>query len=183
MLFKSETVVTIATACLVVLTISLTGPSAVAEKPDPVIRTFGYYATGAFEGPDFLADDSVGITVLPDLFLPSSGQTIEFSATDNNPEWLRGTVWAVHPAHHATKGGDELNGVFLWLLDEETPTAPPIGAHTLTGPDGLIDDQVPLRIAPCSGTDCEFGEGSDRWVVQQTNVGVPFVVVTAVFSR
>ena len=42
-------------------------------------------------------------------------------------------------AMYITKGnGRTYIGSFWWLLSEETPEPPPIGAVTLTGPDALL---------------------------------------------
>lgn len=174
-----------------VVAMVLLGAAAVAlmatntQAQGPTIRTFGYYATGSTVGPDFTSDNSKVVTALPNLASPDTGQTIEFADSDVNPEWLRGSLWVVVPAHHAVKANNAPAGVFLWRVDELTPDLPPVGANTVTGPNGMIIDQTSVRIRPCEGgTDCGFGVGSDKWrVTAAAGDGAAFVIVTAVFSR
>lgn len=134
-------------------------------------------------GPDFTSDDSKVVTALPDAASPAAGETLHFSTTEDHPEWLRGTHWISAPAHHATKPDNDFAGVFFWLSTDECPVPPPIGAHTLTGPDGLILEQQSYRIARCNG-DCNYGDGDDiSRVVTGEGLGTAFVVVTALFSK
>jgi hypothetical protein len=152
-----------------------------ADPPAPTLRTFGFYATGQQQGPDFTSDDSRLVTVMPDA-LGGAGYVIEFSSVDENPTWLRGTRWETHPAHHASQGGETISGVYFWMLDPDTAATPPVGAHTFTGPDGLILEQFSFRIALHNG-DGDYGDGNKWHVVTGNGQGTPFVVVMAVFSR
>jgi hypothetical protein len=154
-----------------------------ARAQGPVIRTFGFYATGSLVGPDFTSAESKVVTALPNLASPNTGEPLEFSTCDCNPEWLRGSRWILVPAHHATKGNKAIGGAFFWLSTEEIPDLPPVGANAVTGPNGMIIDQVTYRIAQCSGGGCGYGQDGLWTVVTGEGQGTAFVVVTALFSR
>jgi hypothetical protein len=167
---------------MVVLAVVLVGTAQPAAAQQSVVRTFGFYATGGQVGPDFTSEESKVVTALPDLASSNTGELLRFSSCDCNPEWLRGTTWVLVPAHHATKHNDAPGGAFFWLVDDDTPELPPVGANTVTGPDGMIIDQISYRIARCAG-DCDW-EDDDEWrVVTEEGLGAAFVVVTAWFSR
>jgi hypothetical protein len=175
--------------------------TAIADPPEPVVRTFGVYLGGTSDPdavPNFLSDDSTAVIVMPDTLLPANRATITFTSTPfsattglpNTPdERLAGTTWVQYPANHTVKGPKGVDRPFVWLHDDGSadppplgarPDPPPIGAHTFTGPEGLVIDQQVFQIAPCITADCG-GDSTNRWYVAQP--GDYFVVVTALFSQ
>ena len=153
---------------------------ATAQEPAGVVRTFGFYATGATVGPDFIGDDSLGVVVLP-AATGTSPSMLEFSLIDDNGP-LAGSLWSSRPAEHLTKGPKSSGGIFYWLLTEDTPTPPPGGSVAFTsGPQASVLWSASGRIALCNG-DCCSGDDNFRWRVVEVG-GNPFVIVTAVFTR
>ncbi len=147
-----------------------------ADELTGVVRTFGFFATGGAEGPDFVGDDSLGVLVLP---APNeSPHVIEFSLFEAD---LAGTLWVRHPAMHLSKGQNQ-GGAFYWLITEETPTPPEAGSLALTaGPLASVVFSADFRISLCNG-DCCSGDDNLRYRVVNVG-GTPFVVVTALFSK
>ena len=159
-----------------------------AEGPVPVERTFGFWALGTLdpaELPDFESEDSIAVMVLPDQWA-SYSHTIEFADCDCNPPSMRGTVWNRQPAKHVEKAGSMKTGyMFLWLETEECPEPPDVGAHTFTGPDGLIlpPGATVYTIRPSVGwPECDYDD-EGKYVVTEPGDGRYFVVVTALFSQ
>lgn len=163
----------------------------------PVLRTFGFLATGTAAPPNYLADDSRILTVLPDAADDTGDLALEFTSNesdyfDENGDRLPhadlfDTRWVRRPAHHSVKGGEKDEGGYFWLESEETPTAPAAGAHAFSGPDGSIVHVAEYRIAQCAGgpsASCSSGDVSaGRWHVVGGTGGKRFLVVTAWFSR
>jgi hypothetical protein len=149
---------------------------AFADPPAPCIRTFAYWVTGAMgEVPDFLSQDSKVVIALPSARNDVGiGQTIRF---------VDGAVFQFHPAHHVQKkGGETAAGFLLWLDTPDCPQPPPPGAHTFTGPDGLILSQDVVRINKCSNGSCSNDTDLDG-LYHIDEFGEAFVVVTALFSK
>ena len=160
--------------------LALSTPRFVAAKElTGMVRTFGFYATGATEAPSFVNENSLGVVVLPST-PGDSPSTIEFSLVSNNGP-LAGMTWASQPAQHITKGANSGGGAFFWLLSVDTPTPPPAGSVAFTsGPLASVLSSESGRIALCNG-DCS-GDDNIRWRVVDVG-GTPFVIVTAVFSK
>ena len=157
-----------------------------AEKPEPVIRTFGFLVYPGDPVPDFLSEDSITVTVLPKLTDPAEETfpiVIKEEDEYGDPEFIF-TIWDRHPAHYASSDGVKYQGVFLWL---DTPDPPPVGSHTFTGPDSLIlSEPLTVGLTLCrSGLGCPPGTHGNHW----TFVPVGFqnaptlVIVEAVFSK
>lgn len=153
-----------------------------ADDAVPVLRTFGYLVLDGQEAvPDFLSEDSLAITALPDVTDPGAGTVL--------PLLVDGalTLWERHPVHYATKGGQKLSGEFYWLLDVDAPTPPPVGAHTFTGDRGWIDgfiqsvDVVKIRV--CTSVNCGGPQNNGVYTIDHVNGTRTFVIVSAWFSR
>jgi hypothetical protein len=154
-------------------------PRVNADQPQLVLRTFGYMPINESPLPDWLGDGSVGMTILPDAVSPGIEYTITFCNACPGP--FAGTTWRFHPVRHTTVGGQIDNGIYFWLVTEETPDPPPAGTHTLTGPEGLLSVDGDFRIAPCSEWDCLPTD----WEVVNTGSSASkrFVIGHAWFSR
>jgi len=100
-------------------------------------------------------------------------------ATSGFPEWLQGTTWRFSPAKHITRGGNDDQGAYVWLVTDEFPDPPPRGSHAFTGLGGSILDVQIYEITPC-GSDCS---PSSYWYAPAYGGTDIFVVVTAVFSE
>lgn len=173
----------------------------------PRIRTFACFIRGTGENdqrtvPDFLSESSKVVTALPAATGSIAlGGTIQFVDTQSEnfswddyqqPSYLDGAVFRVHPAHHAVKGGGKQEEGTFWLWKEtvDCPQPPPAGAHTLTGPDGLILSQDVFLLSYCEAGSC-YGDTTldGQWIVKKTeqSPGPPasdrIVFVTALFSR
>lgn len=161
---------------LVVAITVTAGVVAHAEEPELVERTFGVLASGG-PGPDFEAEDSIAVTVLPDF---KNDSNLEFSSTDQAGT-LKNTVWLKNDAHHAVEGNSQPGVTYFWLVTEDTPNVPPIGAHTFTGTDSpFIVSQKVVYIAPCNGSCGPENDG--KWRIAASG-GTAFVIVTAYFSK
>ena len=177
-------------AATLLTVLSTFADSSFAQKPEPVIRTFGFLVSNGEDIPDFTSEASKAVTALP--LVVDGGSTwfpplTDYPSPDHDFE---GSEWVSHPAHHAGAGGQQRSGVFFWLLTETTPEPPQVGAHTFTGPDGLILESQVLYLKPCTGADeghrCHYGDANaGKYVLSGTYNGNAnaFVVVTALFSR
>lgn len=161
---------------------------ATADEPLPTVRTFGYLPINTSPVPDWEAEGSIALTILPDAVARAPQFTIWFTddakLPNGGPFPYAGTKWRSHPVHHAKAGGGEDNGIYLWLESEDTPDAPPVGAHTFTGPDGLLVVEGVVHIQPCSetGAGCAPTADPNRSNVVNTG-GERFVIGQALFSR
>jgi hypothetical protein len=158
--------------------LALTAPVG-GDQSTPVLRTFGFLVLDD-DVPDFLSEDSLAITVLPDVTDPSAGHSLPLLVDAAHEEL---TEWESHPAHYATKGGAKFDGSFFWLLDDETPTPPPVGAHTFIGPTGLIESVEVVRIRICSSVNCGCACNNGLWTIDDVNGTRTLVIVTAWFSK
>jgi hypothetical protein len=142
---------------------------------------------------DFLSDDSIAIVVAPPSDHGSFVGTphmrfVDFdsgSGFGNSDPDFDSTVWAFQDALHISQGGATIPGGVAWLLTPETPTPPPIGAFTLTGPDSSLVQIVRYRRL-CEGGDCAFDSANDgKYLTVDPEAAADdlIVVVTAVFSR
>ena len=165
------------------LGVSLLGMTSIvrAEETSGVVRTFAFLAD-PLTAASFLSPNSQMVVVArpgePDYltFAPDAGESEE-------SELLDGTTWVFQDAIHVFKGGQAPEGVFLWLIDEDTPEPPPTGAVTMTGQGSLsIVSEVTFQIKFC-GTDCGFGNNTNYYVPSYGSFLDVFVVVTAVFNR
>ena len=144
-----------------------------------VCRTFGFFVEGSDLAPDyFIGEDSIAI-VTP----PEDGPSSDFCfapCVDVNGE-LAGTIWISRSTRHVTKGKKLEVGTFVWLLTEDTPEPPPVGAMTLTG-DGspLVLSQTVVNVRQPGFVFCPGMQPGDLVV---STSGTPFVVVTALFNR
>jgi len=151
-----------------------------AEPPEPVLRTFGFMPLN-FDTPDFLGDDSLAVAVLPDA--TDAGAELTFPLFVD-PFFQQRTIWELHPAHHVVKGGKPIDGSFFWLIDNATPTPPPRGAFTFTGPDGFIESVEVVRIKLCAAGNCGgLNNNNGQWAIDNVNGTRLFVVVKAWFSK
>jgi hypothetical protein len=161
---------------------------ACADEHQGVVRTF-LVVVSTTSSLDFLSDDSIAIVVAP----PSDGtqdflRFVDFdsdSGFGNSDPAFDSTVWAYQDAMHVSQGGARIPGGVAWLLTEETPTPPPIGAFTLTGPDSSLVQIVRYRRL-CEGGDCAFDSANDgKYLTVDPEAAADdlIVVVTAVFSR
>lgn len=106
-----------------------------AQEPDGVIRTF---LVIEFSDVDFSDEDSVLLKVGND-----SGDLVErtlVTGPDHPLAAFDGETFGFGvPVMYLTKGfGDTPVGTFGWLLDENTPEAPPVGSVALLGADAVI---------------------------------------------
>ena len=166
----------------ILLGISIVGATNIAraEEACGVVRTFGFL-TDPETAVSFLSPNSQLVVVAPPgepdylSFAPDAGASQE-------SELLDGTTWVFQDAIHVFKGGRASEGAFLWLIDEDTPEPPPIGAFTMTGEGSVsIVSEVIFQIKFC-GTDCGFGNNT-KYYVSPFGGGDVFVVVTAIFDR
>ncbi len=134
--------------------------TACADEPQYVLRTFAFVTLEGELLPDFQGDDSLAIVVTNDA---NPGQWTLSLLGYSDVE----TTWLSHKARHVTIGGKEIQGDFLWLVDDDLPTPPPVGAISLTGPDGMIDSVFIARISQCSSYDCGPGN-QGKWHVSPT---------------
>jgi hypothetical protein len=164
------------------LGISILGLTSIgwADEKSGVVRTFAF-ATDPETAVSFLSQNSQMVVAARPVqqnhltFAPDAGESEE-------SELLDGTTWVFQDAIHVFKGGQAPEGVFLWLIDEETPEPPPTGAVTMTGEGSIhIASEDTFRIALC-GTNCGFGNNTSYYVLPYGS-GDVFVVVTAEFNR
>lgn len=164
-----------------VASLNMATATARAEEPERVLRTFAY-SPFDFSAPDFLDEDSVAVFVLPESADPD-GAGLELPIL-KGPEEDEYDLWWIHPARSVNKGGTKLTGDFYWLLDEATPTPPPAGAHTFTGPDGWIESVEVTRIKLCASNSCGGDSRKNGWWTIDSDYGTRvFVIVTAWFSK
>lgn len=168
---------------------------ACAQAAEPTIRTFGFWVHNAQEVPDFTSESSHSVITFPfnrggeqqTLQQWIGGQLTDFPSDEH--DFDSSSHWVSRPAHHATSQKEADHGIYFWLKTEEAPEPPPVGAHTLTGTDGLIIDAKVLYISECKGGDapahCYYGDASagNHWLGTNPNRGNAFVVVTAIFSK
>src|SRR5262245_18975588 len=167
-------------AALVLIAFLAMAAKAQAEPPEPVLRTFGFMPFN-FETPDFLGDDSLAVAVLPDE--PDAGARLTLPLLVD-PFFQQRTIWEWHPARHVVKGGKPVDGSFFWLIDNATPTPPPTGAHTFTGPDGWIESVEVVRIKLCAASNCGgLSNLNGYWAIDNVNGTRIFVIVKAWFSK
>lgn len=178
---------TLLTVVAVACAISLGGPIAVAQSPEPTLRIFAYVPLGTSPIPDWEGDGSRALTILPDAVDRGIQHTIIFAEgaklPDGTPFPYAGTKWNSHPVHHATKDGKD-QGIYFWLESEDTPDPPPAGAYTFTGPDGLLVVEGSVWIVQCgdTGADCPPGTPSTHYTTSLSS-GERFVIGHALFSK
>lgn len=155
---------------------------ACAQEPDGVVRTFAVEVAGLSSAPDFLSDQSLGLLVAPADPRGSEG-FLRFTAV-NSDERFDSTVWEHRHATHFTQEGAAIPGAVYWLLTPDTPTPPPLGSITFTGPDSaFILSQELVYIKQCSSTTCPGDSAGTVRVGTATNNDGLLVVVTAIFSH
>lgn len=146
-----------------------------ADSPTKMIRTFGFWMDAGPSYPDFESNDSVAVVTMPG----GNPSHIVFASPSglNDPDWLAGTHWVSQSAQHITKGGNDDQGAFMWLVTDENPDPPPAGSHAFTGPEGSILDvqvfYIKLNDAGPAG----------YYYVPDYGATDIFVVVTAEFSK
>ena len=168
---------------LVALTCLSSALSTRAEAPAGVVRTFGFAVQPGSALPDYLGENSIALTVLPPP-VNTPNNLLEFGSVTDPDDFYDNSVWHANPAHHSTNDGSKDVGTRFWFVTEETPTPPPIGSHTFTGMGSpfILSQQV-VYIATCNAVGgCPVGEDS-KYRFTSSSSGVPFVVVTAVFSK
>lgn len=130
-----------------------------ADEPQYVLRIFAF-VTLEEELPDFQGDDSLALVVMNDA---NPGQwtlpLLRFSDVE--------TTWISHKARHVTIGGKQIQGDFLWLVEGDLTTPPPVGAISLTGPDGMVESVFEARISQCGSYDCGSGN-QGKWQISPT---------------
>jgi hypothetical protein len=87
------------------------------------------------ESVDFTDEDSVLIKVEKSDGLPS---TLTFSGFGEVPDGTEVVIGSPRAMYITKTNGRTSIGSFWWLLSEETPEPPPIGAVALTGPDAEL---------------------------------------------
>jgi hypothetical protein len=154
--------------------------SASADQPDGVVRTFIVFLAGNVTV-DFLHEDSVMVKAE----MTNNHDPIEFVDL-NNPDLSEfnfdASDWVTGNAMYITKGeGRTKIGPFAWLVDEMTPEPPPVGSHTLMGPDTYLEQET-VNYFRCSSSNCDSNDtGKFKLSVNPANPRL--IVVTAVFSR
>lgn len=167
------------TACLILPAMA----RAAEPEPEPVLRTFGFWVLND-PVPDFLGEDSLAVIVLPDTTGPSAELSLSLLVDAAYKEL---TEWQPHPAKYVTMGDASFSGSFYWLIDDATPTPPPAGAHTFTGPrgviDGLIESVDVVRIRICTSVNCGCSCNNGLYTIDNVSGTRTFVMVTAWFSK
>jgi hypothetical protein len=144
-----------------------------ADQPTPVLRTFGFFVTDETgEAPDFLGEGSHAVVV--------TGAMDGFVITLLNEDHTELTTWLGADAQHSGQGGEPA-GRYCWLVDDENPYTPPVGARTFMGPDGSIESVDVVRIKRCGLTGCEYGN-EFHWEIDDDGTHT-FVIVSAWFSK
>ena len=168
-----------------------------AHAGEPVIRTFAFVVGSDRDAdiPDFLGNDSLLVRARKPKKGESTGDSTSFLDSENwpghpgQPEFIEGSVWARYPATHIVRGGQSHEGLFMWLLTEDTPTPPPAGAITFTGDRGrnLILSVEVFEVNLCANSGCNFDSSLDgrAYIVNDFTGGIGdyWIVVTAVFSK
>jgi hypothetical protein len=133
--------------CLVAFGILLSPnqkPVCAQETERGVIRTFAVVSYAEGELPDFYSEHSIG------LMMPPTGDIdptfMEFTDYPLADPFYKSTVWQVRNAEHIMTGGfDDRQYAVWWLQTEDTPTPPPTGSMTISGPNSpFILDQTPV---------------------------------------
>ena len=159
-------------ACLTLaLLLSTSARDTHAAEPRGVWRTFAVWLDYGVESVDFTDEDSVLIKVEKSDLGPG---TKIFGGFDQVPDGTE-VVFDSPRAMYITKGNGRTSiGSFCWLLFEDTPEPPPIGAVTLLGPDAELT-QVDLGYVYVQGAYI-LPNGNP-----QTNQRM--ILVTALFSK
>jgi hypothetical protein len=158
------------------------GTSVVADQPQPVVRKIAFLNQGQ-NYPDFLSEDSIAVIAIEDPHGPNTSITI-FEYDENGDGILTG--WSTFGARIVTKGGEQYEGVFLYESTADTPTPPPVGSHTLTGPDGGVLYTEAFGYLICEGTECtseaRFAGAWHLYPIEGDEVP-KLIVLEALFSR
>mgnify|MGYP001553765308 CR=1 FL=1 len=140
-----------------------------AAGPQGVWRTFAVYLDSRVEYVDFTDEDSVLIKAEKSDLDPA---TKMFWGFDQVPDFTEAVIDSPG-AMYITKGNGRTSiGSFCWLLFDETPEPPPVGAVALLGPDAELT-QVDLGYVYVDG----------GFLVPGTPANFRMILVTALFSK
>jgi len=146
-------------------------PAYATEPAQGVVRTFAVISNSPLTLPDFFGEQSVGLVIAP----PDKTEPFFMSFSKYTDPSFASTVWESRTAMHIMMGGPETLAPVVWLLTEDTPTPPPSGAITFSGPDSPLILSQELYY---------YDDGYGGLHIQSTpGGGGVFYVVTAVFSR
>lgn len=180
--FRRPVAVVLFTAASCMLLAAVQKPASAQETEQGVIRTFAVFGLLPSDLPNFFSDSSLGVLIAPPErvidhdFMVFTGENSEYLS--NWDPFFDFTVWETRVATHITKGGTEMLAPVMWLVDDDTPTPPPTGSITLTGPDSpfIVSQQLFYY---------DMDPSYNEYYVLDPDAGggKPMLVVTAVFSR